>query len=261
MTNLSATDPTWQRIANAAIDDPRANFPLSARLARDNGWSSEFAARVVEEYRRFCYLAVTSGREVTPSDEVDQAWHLHILYTEHYWGAWTEALGAPLHHGPTKGGTAEGNRFWDQYETTLALYGEAFGEEPPTDIWPAPTARFDRPGRFKRIDTSQAFVLNRADLKPASFIMAASVFLTLLVSERLDHGSLDSVAQAGFFRMPDNPKPFIFGGVLGLLGIAVWLVTRRSSSGKGGSGCGAGGTSSDGDGGSGCGSGCGGCGG
>ncbi|MEZ6192343.1 MAG: hypothetical protein R3C45_13785 [Phycisphaerales bacterium] len=40
---------------------------------------------MVNEYRRFCYLAIAAGHTVTPSDEVDQAWHLHLLYTRDYW--------------------------------------------------------------------------------------------------------------------------------------------------------------------------------
>jgi hypothetical protein len=71
----------WERIQAYEPDDPRAAVPFSARLARDNGWSEEFAERVVAEYRRFAFLAVAAGHPVSPSDAVDQAWHLHLLYT------------------------------------------------------------------------------------------------------------------------------------------------------------------------------------
>jgi hypothetical protein len=74
----------WERIQAYEPDDPRAAVPFSARLARDNGWSEEFAERVVAEYRRFAFLAVAAGHPVSPSDAVDQAWHLHLLYTR-YW--------------------------------------------------------------------------------------------------------------------------------------------------------------------------------
>src|SRR5690242_10295867 len=71
-------DPLWIRIAGFLLDDPEAKMPFSCRLARDNGWSHDYACRVIAEYKRFCYLALVAGHPVTPSEEVDQAWHLHL---------------------------------------------------------------------------------------------------------------------------------------------------------------------------------------
>ena len=276
MTLHAATDPRWLRIWSADIDDTRAPFPLSARLARDNGWAPDFAARVVEEYRRFCFLAIAGGREVTPSDEVDQAWHLHILYTEHYWGPWTDALGTSLHHGPTKGGASESSRYWENYKATLALYREAFGEEPPTDIWPAPEDRFDRPGRFQRIDKSRVMMIDREVIKPAAILFTDCLFVTLVVADRLNPSTSQGLQQAGFFQMPSDLKPLIIGGSVGALVTVLWLLLRggkkrNPSDKKDATGTAAAGGAviaphvnngdADGDGGSGCGSGCGGCGG
>ena len=75
----------YERIRTFQFDEGPAVFPFAARLARDNGWSAGFAARVVTEYRRFVFLAVAVGHPVSPSDQVDQVWHLHLLYTESYW--------------------------------------------------------------------------------------------------------------------------------------------------------------------------------
>ena len=95
-----------------------------------------FAARAIEEYRKFCFLAVHAGHPVTPSDEVDQVWHLHLLYSRHYWDALCrDTLETPLHHGPTQGGVAEDRKFHDWYEATLASYRRYFGE-PPQDSGP-----------------------------------------------------------------------------------------------------------------------------
>ena len=68
-----------ERIESYLPDKPGAEFPFSARLARDNGWTREFALRAIKEYKRFCYLAVISGHPVTPSEEVDEVWHLHCV--------------------------------------------------------------------------------------------------------------------------------------------------------------------------------------
>ena len=78
-------DSLWQRIAAHHIGPPDAALSFARRLARENRWSLAYAERVIEEYRRFCYLAMTAGHEVTPSDQVDQAWHLHLTYSRDYW--------------------------------------------------------------------------------------------------------------------------------------------------------------------------------
>ncbi len=127
----------WQRLEAHAFDDPAVTFPFSLRLAEENTWSLAFTRRALEEYRRFAFLAVAAGHPVSPSDAVDQVWHLHLLYTRDYWGEFcTNVLRAPLHHGPTRGGVEERDKFADWYGRTLASYRKFFGE-PPADFWPA----------------------------------------------------------------------------------------------------------------------------
>ena len=63
-----STDPLWQRLEAFDLDAVDAEFTFSDRLARDNGWKPDYARRVIEEYKRFCYLAVRAGHDVTPSD-------------------------------------------------------------------------------------------------------------------------------------------------------------------------------------------------
>ena len=126
--------PGWRRME---IDPPDATTRFQHRLKQYNKWTDEFAARVTKEYRRFLYLAARAGHPVTPSDTVDQAWHLHLIYTRHYWEELCgKILGLQLHHEPSAGGTVESNRFERQYEQTIESYKAAFGEAPPADIWP-----------------------------------------------------------------------------------------------------------------------------
>lgn len=153
------------RTGKISFDYPDAVFTFTDRLARDNGWSTEFAEKVAMEYRRFACLVIASERELTPSDQVDQAWHLHLLYTRNYWGVWANALGRPLHHGPTPGGVVAGKRYWENYEAALALYQQGFREKPPEDVWPHPAIRFDTPGRFVRLDTLKHFIWKRPGSK------------------------------------------------------------------------------------------------
>ena len=154
-------DDVWSRVQAVVFDDPDAAFTFSDRLVRDNGWFHDYALGVIEEYRKFACLAVVCEFEVTPSDEVDQAWHQHLTYSRHYWGEWVAALGKPLHHGPTKGGQSEDDRYWKNYENTLAAYAHYFQSPPPREFWPVAAERFNVRNRFVRLDTSTHIILKR----------------------------------------------------------------------------------------------------
>jgi hypothetical protein len=152
----------WQRIADHRIGPPDASLTFASRLARENRWTLAHAERVIAEYKRFCYLAMTSGHEVTPSDAVDQAWHLHLTYTRDYWERFCAVvLRCDLHHGPTRGGPDEGVRFYRQYADTLAAYEAAFGAPPPADIWPAARRRFRVDPRNVRVNFSDGIFVRR----------------------------------------------------------------------------------------------------
>ena len=42
------------------------------------------AMRWIGEYKKFITLAYFSNKMITPSEEVDQVWHMHMTYTKHY---------------------------------------------------------------------------------------------------------------------------------------------------------------------------------
>jgi len=154
-------DPRWQALERYVIGPPDAAFSFAARLARENRWSDDFAKRVLDEYKRFCFLAVTAGHEVTPSDAVDQAWHLHLTYSRDYWDRFCPGvLSMPLHHGPTAGGPAERDRYFEQYAQTLKSYEAAFGP-PPAEIWPDARTRFLEHPRAFRVHPRKVVILNR----------------------------------------------------------------------------------------------------
>jgi hypothetical protein len=168
--------PVWRALEGYEIGPPDAALSFTARLARENRWSEAFAARVVDEYKRFAFLAITAGHEVTPSDAVDQAWHLHLAYSRDYWQRFCpEVLGTDLHHGPTAGGGAEQARYFEQYARTLRSYEAAFGP-PPADIWPAARRRFGRDPRGVRVHPGEVIFFR----EPAA-IMGATALAALLV--------------------------------------------------------------------------------
>jgi hypothetical protein len=152
-------DELFGRLESFEIDEPGARYPFSARLARENGWSRAYARRVVAEYKRFVWLSMCAGHPVTPSAEVDEAWHLHMIYTRSYWeDLCGGVLGKPLHHGPTRGGETEVAKFTDWYERTLESYRRHFDEEPPADIWPGIKERFAAPV-LRKVDASRHWIL------------------------------------------------------------------------------------------------------
>ena len=143
-------DPLWQALAAMRIEADGAAITFTAKLSRETGWTHARAAAVIEEYRRFLYLAARGRKPVSPSDAVDRAWHLHLTYSRHYWDVLcAEILGRPLHHDPNPGGAAEDERHGGQYLETLDRYRSTFGSAPPADIWPDPRLVGDKRQRGK----------------------------------------------------------------------------------------------------------------
>lgn len=154
--------PVWQKLCDYRVGPEDAAFSFEQRLARENGWSEAWAQQVVQEYRRFCFLAVTGTSAVTPSDAVDQAWHLHLTYTRDYWERFCpQVLGRMLHHKPTAGGMQEQARFFEQYAQTLKRYEDTFGEPAPEAIWPGAWQRLVRDPQAQRIHLHGKMVVSR----------------------------------------------------------------------------------------------------
>ncbi len=170
----------WSMIRSFDIDGGPSSLTFSKRLARENGWSHGYAQRVIDEYRKFVFLCMTSGHKCTPSDEVDQAWHLHMIYTESYWLRFCgEILPRPLHHGPTKGGQAEDDKFVNWYERTKESYRIFFRQAPPSDIWPSTHDRFRNATNWKRIDQSRFWMIPKLGAPKLASIASIASLLAL----------------------------------------------------------------------------------
>lgn len=230
----------WDKLQSFQFDDLEAGFSFSHRLARENNWTSSFTQKVIEEYRRFLYLCCEAGHPVTPSEEVDQAWHLHLCYTRSYWhDLCRDTLKKEIHHGPTKGGKAEHHKFTNWYERTLTSYQREFSTSPPSEIWPPAEQRFAKISTQK-IDSEKHFIIKKRTIYGAAAIFALSSILT-------------SCGDGG-------DGLFLFFGIIVVIVIAISVLSSGGGGGKGGRGSGGSGCSS-GCGDSGCSSGGGGCGG
>jgi hypothetical protein len=113
LKNDSRTKTLWDKLEEFQLDDFDSTFTFTDRLCRENGWKYEYAVRVINEYKKFIFLICISDHPLTPSDQVDQVWHLHLLYTRSYWTDFCKnTLGREIHHGPTKGGKNEKEKIW-----------------------------------------------------------------------------------------------------------------------------------------------------
>lgn len=174
--DLKQTSKLWENIQNYIIDDVDSSLKFSQRLMRENlGWSYEYTLRVIEEYKRFMFLGCVSDKPVTPSDEIDQVWHLHMIYTRQYWDEFCDGvLGKKFHHGPTKGGKSESVKYMDLYKDTISSYKKFFQQEPPPDIWKDPTERF-RKFDFKRVCMDDHWVIPTGDVRMLFKLLVRSI--------------------------------------------------------------------------------------
>jgi hypothetical protein len=160
----------WERLEGYRFDQDGASYPFSLRLAEENRWSHAFSLRVIEEYRRFAFLGMAAGHPVSPSHAVDEAWHLHLMYTEEYWKRFCgEVLQRPLHHHPPTGGTTESLKFDDWYAKTLSSYERLFEIAPPRDIWPDLETKRSVRQEFVHVDRASHWVLRKPRLRIRPF--------------------------------------------------------------------------------------------
>lgn len=154
----------FQKIQEFPLDASDA-IPFSQKLARENRWTIQYAQRVMDEYKKFIFIAMIAGHPVTPSDQVDQVWHLHLTYTYSYWNEFcAKVLQLPLHHHPTRGVLEDQKDYPKWYTETLTSYEKIFQQQPPADIWPLLHIRFGRGTRFTRVNSHQYWIVPKPSL-------------------------------------------------------------------------------------------------
>lgn len=199
------------------------------RLARDNQWSIAYAERAFSEYLRFVFLARVHDEPVTPSDQVDQVWHLHLQYSRNYWTHFCpKVLQRILHHGPTRGGSSEGVKWTQQYADTRAAYARWFGQPAPVDLWPGARIRFGRDTRWVRVNRDDVWLLPRPSRWLPRMAAAAGALTTAL-----------ALQAPGFAFGAASPRPVSgpyglsgsqFLGFLAGMSALGWLLAWRLSS-------------------------------
>ncbi|WP_202903839.1 glycine-rich domain-containing protein [Neotamlana nanhaiensis] len=229
----------WKKINEFNLEDENATFNFTHRLARDNNWKLSFAREVVLEYKKFMYLCAISKAQITPSDAVDQAWHLHLTYTHSYWKNFClKTIGKEIHHNPTKGGNKEKDKFSNCYDLTFKTYETEFRKPPPKKIWLDNKKRFQEVN-YKRINLDRYWLIKKPSPNLTTNVLI--LFLGLISSTLL-------------IQAQNNSSIIII-----LIVIIFFLIKLFNKGNKNNGGCNTGCSYSDDSGCSGC-SGCGGCG-
>ena len=207
----------WERLKNFQVRDKDDDYSFIERVSVENNWSFDYAFSVYQEYLKFIYLHCISSVPVTPSDEIDQVWHLHLVYTHSYWHDLCQnILGTDIHHMPTRGGANENTKFLQFYKNTIQRYKEEFGSVPPDDVWPDPEKRFGKYLGFKRIDTNTNLIINHSTIRNATIVSSLSLSLAACSLEEIDTNVL------------------IFGVVIVVIFVLIKILGGKS---KGGGGC------------------------
>ncbi|UII23152.1 hypothetical protein [Fulvivirga ligni] len=123
----------WQEIIDFQIDAPFGNYCFSVRLANENNWTLNFTQLAILEYKKFMYLAATSGEMVSPSEVIDVVWHQHLIFSDSY-AQLCKILGKDIKHIPSTHIKGQKEQFDHARKRTRELYEMEFGRQ-PNAIW------------------------------------------------------------------------------------------------------------------------------
>jgi len=150
----------FDQVQTVGVEKLYSSLSLPYWLSKENAWEREFVMEVMEEYKRFVFLAIAVDHPVIPSDHVEQAWRLHLSNTRDYWDYFCpQVLQTQLHHSFPQIGRQEAARSEKQYMQTLESYENFFGENPPSHIWPTPQVRFDPNRCFVRLNAQKKWII------------------------------------------------------------------------------------------------------
>lgn len=71
------------------------------RLLLKHKWSEKRADAAIGGYRQYLYLTQMYGKPISPTGDIDEVWHEHILHTNKYSLDCNFLFGKFLHHFPT----------------------------------------------------------------------------------------------------------------------------------------------------------------
>ena len=127
-------DPLWLKLNMMNAEGLQAFAPVMEAMQKQWGQNAEMAQRIIEEYRKFLFLAMRAGHQVIPPGPVNDVWMMHLQNAQNYW----ENLGKMIGDRPMAQGGADPKNFAsmaDAWKATLDSYEKIVGRKPPMDIW------------------------------------------------------------------------------------------------------------------------------
>ena len=91
-------DPLWLKLAGMNLQGAQAMAPYLQMMQKQMGWSTDMAAKVIEEYRKFLFLAMRAGHQVIPPGAVNDVWMTHMQNAQSFWEQFGQVLNLSLIH-------------------------------------------------------------------------------------------------------------------------------------------------------------------
>jgi len=103
---------------------------IKNKLIHTYGWPKKNADKCIQQYKNFLFLLKKYGntQQLTPSEDLDEVWHLHILNTKQYRQDCDNIFGKFLDHDPiypTQKSLSETSK--NTFQITQDLYRKEFG--------------------------------------------------------------------------------------------------------------------------------------
>lgn len=128
--HLAQVEDLQKKLDNYDLSVVRDKFALEFRL------NEATAAAYEREFKKMVLLRVTQKVKYGIKGQVDDFWHMFILYTELYHDFCNDLLGRYMHHRPTISSEPSTPAESLAYVRLLVDYFRFFKKQPPKDIWP-----------------------------------------------------------------------------------------------------------------------------
>ena len=128
-------DPLWLRLAFLEREGGPSAAALHRLVERETGWTPDRVRAIIEEYRRFLFLAMRAGHAVAPPPAIERVWNLHIAHAPNYWEVLSQLI--------TERPVAEPGSLASA-PSTLASYRAIFEIDAPAERWGVTATRGKR---------------------------------------------------------------------------------------------------------------------
>jgi len=103
--------------------------PIIQRLIKRKKWTLRKAYEIAKLYRNFLYIGKKYGdKKISPSQQIDDFWHEHVLDTKKYHEDCNKIFGHYLHHNPANESKIT-PEYKQGFERLQELHKQEFGYE------------------------------------------------------------------------------------------------------------------------------------